>query len=227
MGLVHTLVAEILGKFINPVEAAHNKSLKVELICNTQIERNIQSVVMGYEGACGRSARNALQDRCLYLQAARLIKVVAHCGNNLCPLYKGILYVRVYDKVHISLTIAELRVCHCIKYLILLLFNDRKHSERFAEHGKFFGVNGLLAGLCYKGIALYSHNVAYIQQFLEDSVVKSLVFSRAKLVSLKVNLNLAKLVLNLHKSGCSHNSAAHYSAGNAYVGELSGQFVGC
>ena len=55
VGAVHTLVAEVLGELIHTLKATHDKALQVELIGNTQVQGDVQCVMVGDEGACCRS----------------------------------------------------------------------------------------------------------------------------------------------------------------------------
>ena len=58
VGLVHSFITEILCEFIYSVISAHDKSLEVEFIRNTQIQRNIQCIMMCDERSCGSASRN-------------------------------------------------------------------------------------------------------------------------------------------------------------------------
>ena len=83
MGSVHTLVTEVLCKLIHTVVTANDKTFQIKLICNTQIKRHVQSIVVGNERSCSCTSRNRLKDWGLHLKAASLIKETAHCRDNL------------------------------------------------------------------------------------------------------------------------------------------------
>ena len=197
VGLVHTLVAEVLGKLIDSVVAADNQPLEVELVCDAQVERNVKGVVVGDERTCGSAARNALENRGFHLEAALFVEVLAHSGDNLRPLDEGVLYGRVHDQVHVSLAVALLRIGEGVEYLAVLLLDDRQHPERFAKQGELFGVDAQLAGLGDEGEALDADDVADVKEFLPDGVVHRLVLSRTDFVALDVNLDAAGLILEL------------------------------
>ena len=76
--LVHTLVAEVLADFIYALKAAHDEPLEVELGSNTEVEVDVERVVVGDEGACAGSAGNGLQDRGLDLGIAGFVKHGTH-----------------------------------------------------------------------------------------------------------------------------------------------------
>ena len=52
---IHTLVAEVLRKFIHSVKTSYNKTFQIEFVGNTHIERNIQRIVMGDKRSCTSS----------------------------------------------------------------------------------------------------------------------------------------------------------------------------
>src|ERR1035437_1752833 len=62
MGPVHTFIPEILGELIYTFETAYNQTLQVKLICNPQIERHVESIMMGNKRSCCCTSRNRLQN---------------------------------------------------------------------------------------------------------------------------------------------------------------------
>ena len=191
MGLVHTLVAEVLCELVYAGETAHDEPLEVKLVGNSHVKGNVKSVMVCDERTCGCAAGDGLKDRGLYLKAAGCVKVLAHGGNNLGPLYEYILYLRIYDKVYIPLTVAELRIGEGVVYLAIGLLYDRKHFEGLAKYGKFFCVNRQLAGLGNEGEAFYTYDVADVKEFLEYGVIHCFVLSGANFVTLYIYLDAA------------------------------------
>ena len=110
MCLVHSFVAEILGELIHSVIASYDESLKVELVGNSQVKRNVKGVVVGDERSGGRTSRNALEDRCFNFKTSGFVEIFPHRGNDLASLDESISYRRIYDKVNISLAIFQLRI---------------------------------------------------------------------------------------------------------------------
>ena len=110
VGLVHALVAEVLGEFVHAEEAAHDEALEVQFIGNAQVHVHVQRVVVRDEGTGRCAAGNGLQDRRFHFQASGRVEVAAHRGDDLRPLDEGFLHLRVYDEVHIALAVAELRI---------------------------------------------------------------------------------------------------------------------
>ena len=133
MGLVHTLVAEVLRELIHSVVAAYDKPLKVKLVGDTKIKRNVKRIVMGNERAGRSSSGDALEDRGLNLEAACLVEVLAHSSDNLSPLDEGLLHLRVHDKVYVALAVAKLGIGEGIEHLAVHLLDYRKNAKRLRK----------------------------------------------------------------------------------------------
>ncbi len=68
--------------------------------------------------------------------------------------------------------------------------------------------------------ALDAHEVAYVEEFLEDVVVEALVLAGADVVAAHVDLYAAFAVLELHEGGFAHDASAHDAAGNGHGARL-------
>ena len=73
----HALVAEVLAELVDPLEAAHDQALEVQLGGDAQVERAVELVVMRRERARARAAVERLQDRRLDLDEARAVEIRA------------------------------------------------------------------------------------------------------------------------------------------------------
>ncbi len=220
MRLVHPLVAEVLGEFIYPVVSSHDQSLEVEFVGDSQIERDVQRVVVGDERTGGRASRYALQDRGLHFEAAGLVEVPSHRGDDFRPLDEHLPDLGIDDEVHVSLAVAEFRVGDRIEHLTVHLLHYRKHFQRFAQQGEFLGVHAELACLGDEGEALDPHYVADVEELLPDGVVHRLVLEGADFIALDVYLYPAGAVLQLPEGGCAHYPAAHKPARYAHFLEV-------
>ena len=189
MGLVHALVAEVLGELIDTVIAAHDQSLEVELVGDSHIEVDVQGVVVGDERTGRGSSRDGLKDRGLDLKAAGGVEIFPHRGDDLRPLDEHVLDLRVHDEIHVPLAVAELRIGERVIDYSVNLLHDRKNPKGLAQNCKFLCVNAELAGLGDESEALDADDVTDVKQFLPDGVVHSLVLSRADLVPLDVDLD--------------------------------------
>ena len=189
VGLVHTLVAEVLGELIDTVVATHDQSLEVELVGDSHIEVDVQGVVVGDERTGRGASRDGLKDRGLDLKAAGGVEIFPHRGDDLRPLDEHVLYLRVHDEVNVPLAVAQLGIGEGVIDNAVNLLHDRKNPQRLAQNGKFLCVNTELSGLGDEGEALDADDVADVKQFLPDGVVHRLVLARADLVPLDVDLD--------------------------------------
>ena len=129
MGLVHALVAEVLGELVDAGEASDDQSLEVELVGDTQVQGDVQGIVMGDEGPGVGASGNGLEDWSLYLHVAEGVEVLSHGLHDTCPLDEDILYLGIDHQVHIPHAVAELGIRKCIVNLALLLLDYREHSQ--------------------------------------------------------------------------------------------------
>ena len=118
-------------------------------------------------------------------------------------------YLRVHDEIHVPLAVAELRVGEGVEYLPVLLLDDRENLEGLAQEGQLLGVYAELACLGDEGEALDADDVTDVEKLLPDGVVHGLVFARANLVALDIDLDSPRAVLQLAEGGGSHYAAAH------------------
>ena len=221
MRLVHALVAEVLRELVHPEEAAHDEALEVQLVGNPEVHVHIQRIVVRDERTGRRAARDGLQDRGLHLQAAGLVEVTAHRGDDLRPLDEGLLHLRVHHEVHVPLAVAEFRIGETVMDgTVGIGLDDGKDAEGLGKDREFLRVDGQLARLGDEGEALDAHDVADVQQFLEYGIIKGLVLAGADLVPLDIDLDASRVVLQLHEGSRAHDAAGHDAAGDADVGEV-------
>ena len=100
------------------------------------------------------------------------------------------------------------------------LLDDREHAQRLAQQRQFLRVDAELAGLGNEGEALDAHDVADVEQLLENGIVHRLVLAGADLIAFDIDLDAAGFVLKLHEGGSAHDAARHDSACDAEVLEV-------
>ena len=219
MGAVHSFVAEVFGKFVHSVKSAHNQTLEVELVGNTQVERNIQGVVVRHKGPRGGSAWNRLQNRGLNLEVAGLVKDAAHRAKNLGAGHEHVAHTLVHHEVHVALAVAQFGVAERVVHgSVRVLFHGRKRAQRLAQHLEARGVHTDFSGLRGEHVAVECHKVSEVQMLLEHVVVKCLVVAGADLVAVDVHLNAARAVLDAGKRSLAHDAFGHESAGHTDFG---------
>ncbi len=219
--LVHALVAEILGEFVHPGKAAHDQALEVQLIGDSQVHVHVQRIVVRDERTGSGAAGDGLQDGGFHLQAAGVVEVAAHGGDDPGPLDEGLLHLGVNHQVYITLAVAEFRVGEAVvDGTVGIGLDDGEHPQRLGQHAQRAGMHRQLAGLGDEGEAGDADDVADIQQFLEDGVVERLVLSGADVVPLDIDLDAAGVVLQFDERGGAHDAAAHDAAREADVLEV-------
>ena len=129
MATVHTFVAEVTANLIYALETTHYESLEIKFSSNTEIEVNVESIVMRDERTSTCTTCNLLEDRRLNLGEASLVKDLAHSAYYLGTLQEYILYTIVYNEVKITLTITKFRIVEAVVCHAILVFHDRKRTD--------------------------------------------------------------------------------------------------
>ena len=147
MVLVHTLVTEVLAYFIYTFESAHNQSLQVKLGGDTQVEVHIQRVMVGDErtGAC--STGDGLKNRRLHFRVAGFIQHSTHGLDDGGTLQEFFFHAVVYDKVYITLTVAQFGVLERVVSHTILIFHDRQGLDALCKYGQLLGMDADFAHL--------------------------------------------------------------------------------
>jgi len=171
VGAVHAFVAEILGKLIYALEAAHDKALQVELVGYTQVEWYVERVMMGDERTCRRSARYRLQDRGLHLHVAVVVEIVAHRVKHFRALDEDIFHLVVDHEVDITAAVTQLGVVKRVVGDAVFHFYYRERAQRLAQYRQLLGVNRDFTRLGAEYISLYAYEVAYVKQLLEHYII--------------------------------------------------------
>ena len=83
-----------------------------------------------------RATIQGLQNGCLNFQVRFGIEILTHRVYQLRTFYKSVAYLRVYDQVHITHTVALFRICKSIMTGNIPLFidrflNNREGTQRF------------------------------------------------------------------------------------------------
>ena len=77
------------------------------------------------ERTCASSSGDRLQDRSLYLRISGLIQSGTHGLDDSRTFHENIFYAIVYYQIHVTLTVAKLRVIKTVVSDTVLIFNDR------------------------------------------------------------------------------------------------------
>ncbi len=214
MGAVHSLVAEILRELIYALEASDYQTLEVKFIGYTQIEGNVERVVVGDERARRRSAGNRLENRGLHLDVSMGVEELTHGVEHARALQENILNAGIDHKVDIALTITHLRICERVVSLAVLHLHHGERTQTLGKHRYFLGVDGDFSHLCTEHVTTHTDEIADIKQFFEHHIVHVLVFARTEVIAGDVNLDPPVGILQLHERSLTHDAAAHDAAGH-------------
>ena len=171
VGPVHAFVPEVLAEFINAVESSDNQPFQIEFIGDSQIERNVQRIVVGDERAGRCSTGYGLQDRSFNLEVSAFVEEFAHRIDDFRPIDEYLLDLRVDDQVDVSLAVAQFGIAEGVVHLSVLLLDDRQRAERFAEQFELLAVYRELSGFGQEDKSFDSYDITYVEQLLEDLVV--------------------------------------------------------
>ncbi len=220
MRAIHSFVAEIFGKFVHTVETADNKALQVQLVGNTQVERDIQRIVVGNKRPCGSAPGNGLQDGCFHLEITILVKHLPHGVDYFGPLDKNVLHLRVDNQIDIPLAVALLRIGKSIVgFPVFFLYNGQR-AQRFVQHSKLFYMNGNFAHLCAEYKTFYADNISDVEQLLKNLVVHGFVVAGANLVAVYINLYPPGMILQFGKRSLPHHPETHQTSGKGNIREI-------
>ena len=113
LGLVlvgDALVSEILADLVDPLEPPDDQPLQIELGGDSQIQVDVQLVVMCDEGLCEGAAVRWLQDRCLNLHEAVFVEPAADRRDQLASKQEVAPGLLVDQQVEVALPVPRLRI---------------------------------------------------------------------------------------------------------------------
>ena len=208
-----SFVPEVLTDFVDALVAPHDQPLQVQLVGNAQVELHVERVVVRDERP-GRSAPvHRLQNGRFDLQIAPFVQEPSDRRNHARPLAENLPHLGIDDQIGVPLPVAKFLVRHLVVDLPVLLFDDGQRTERFGQQLQPPGVDGDLAHARAEHEALHAHDVANVQQLLEDLIVKAF----GQVLTPDVHLDAAGLVLQIEKGGLPHDAPRHDAAGNRHL----------
>ena len=185
---VHTLVAENAADLIHPLHAAHDEPLEGQLGGDAHIHVDVQGVVMGDKGAGGGAAGDGVEHRGLHLDVAHVVQIAPHELDEPGADLKVAL--------HVPLTESGLLVGEAVELL-------RQGDEGLGQKGDLVGLDGYLAPLGLKDLAVNAHDVADVGLF---ELGKGLL---PQLVDADIELDAALSVLKIAEHSLAHAALGH------------------
>ena len=104
------LVAEILADLVDLFEATDDESLQIELGRDSQVEIDVELVVVGHERLCERAAVTWLEYRGLDLDESTLVEVSTDRRDHAASQDGVCTRLLVHEQVEIALAVAGLRI---------------------------------------------------------------------------------------------------------------------
>ena len=193
MSCVKSLVSEYAADLVYFLKSAHDQSLQVQLQRNAELQVFIQRVKMCLERSCGSASGICHEHRCLNFHEALSVQIFTDGADDPGTFDKCILYFWVHDQIHISLTVT----CICIRQSVELL---RKDLEALGEQCHMGCMDGHLAGLCLKYLALNADHIAYIE------LLELFIVLLADAVSCHIRLDISLQILHIAERRFSHHA---------------------
>ena len=202
---VHAFVAEHMTHLVNTVQSADDQPLQIKLVGDAHIQIDVKGVVMSDKRPCVGSAGNRRQDRRVHLHVT--VVLFQHPFDlvyDLCSLDKSVANLRVHNQIHISLTIAKIRVLQSVPLV-------RQYLQGFAQQYKAGHVNGDFIRLGLEHPALHSYDVTDVIS------LEPFIFLCTDVISLNIALNPALLILHVKECGLAHHALAHDPARDGHL----------
>ena len=118
LGLVlvrDALVAEVLADLVDPLQAADDEPLEVELGGDAEVEVGLELVRMRDERVRERAAVAWLEHRRLHLHEAFLVEVTADRRDDLRSRHERLARLLAHQQVDIALAVAKLGVLEAVE----------------------------------------------------------------------------------------------------------------
>ena len=104
------LVAEDAPDLVDLLQAADDQALEIQFQRDTQVQFQVERVVVGQEGPRRRAAGDRLQHRRLHLQIVLPVQILAHGAHDLDAVDQPLARLFVDVQIHIALAVAQFRV---------------------------------------------------------------------------------------------------------------------
>ena len=151
------LVAEVLADLVDPVDAADDAALEIELDRDAQVEVAVELVVVRGERPRHGAAVQRLQDRRLDLDEAALVEEAADGADHVRALDEALLDLVVDDEVEVAAAVARLHVGEAVELL-------RQRTQRLGEQAEVVNLERELAAAGADHGALGAEDVAHVQR---------------------------------------------------------------
>ena len=197
-------VAEAAVDFVDPLEAANDQPLQVQLRRHAQVQVHAQAVVVGDERPRRRAARNGVHHRRFHFQIVARVEEAANGGDGARANAERLPGCRVGGQIEIALAVARLPIAQAVVLL-------RQRMQRFGQQPRCVRAHRELALVGLHQRAGYADDVAQIPHG-KDVVVDG----RAQVVPAQVALNASAHVLQGQEARLAHDATQHQPASHPH-----------
>ena len=180
---IHALVAEDTSHLIDTVETTDDEPLEAQLRRDTEVEINVERIVMRDKGFCRCAARERREHGGLHLEEVTLVEIAADGLDDLRPLAERLAYLQIYHEIQITLTVARVYILQTVELL-------RQWAQRLREQIKILDAYGDLTAPRLEDHTANPDDVADV-----EPLELLLVFLLTKHVHLEIDLYVPRAVI--------------------------------
>jgi len=154
---------------------------------------------MRLERSCSSAAGICHQHRSLHFHKSLSVQIFTDSADDFGTFNESILYFRIHDKIHISLTITDICIGQTMKFFRQYLQTLGKQSYRSRMDRNF-------TCFCLKYFTGNTHDIADIH------FLKCFVFLFSNTVSCHVRLNISLQILHITEGSFTHHTFGHHTS---------------
>ncbi len=198
------LVPEVAVELEDPFEAADDESFEVQLGSDSQVEIEVEGVVVGLEGPRRCAPRDGLHHRRLDFHEARRPEMPADRRHDLRPHLEDLPHLRVGEQIQVTLTSPRLAVGEAVVLL-------GQGSECLGEDGQILHRHAELSRAGAEHPPLHAEKVTQIEKL--EGLPRGVV----EVVLAQVELHLAGAVAEIGKRDLAMPANRPHPSGEPYL----------
>ena len=198
------LVAEVAADLVDPLEAADDQPLQVQLGRDPHVEIEVERVVVGLERLRRGAADDPVQHRRLHLEKTACIEKAANAAHERAPLAEHLAHLGVRHQVDVALAVADLGVRQAVKLL-------GQRPRRLGQDPHALGHDGQLARLHDRRAADHADEVAALRLLPEREL------RLAEEILADLDLDLPAAVQELREGHLPERPEVHDASGHRKV----------
>ena len=200
-------VAKAAVDLVDAVQAAHQQSFQIQFRRDSQIQVQVQRIVIRCERPGDRTAGDGMHHRCLYLGKAQRIEELANEPHRARSNPEHPAGFPAHQQVHVTAPQLELPIGDAAPLL-------RQGPQRLHEQPQFFHPNRKLPGAGLEQVPGGADDVSNVP------ALEGLVDFGRDPVALDKQLDSPRPVLNVAEARLAHDPLAHHPAGHGHPHRL-------